>query len=121
MEEDDLRKADFRGADLQEANFRRSDLREATLDSTNLSGVTFDGSDLRGVNFGNSDLSGVKSFYQAVLDPEILAEIREKWPEKLATVWDFTKFHFVIDDNILVQIRKPDWHGWTNGKEQQGK
>jgi hypothetical protein len=77
-------------------------LRDADLENARLQGVN-----LEGANFGNA-----RSFYKAKLDTNILSEIKTKWPEKLATVWDDTKQDWVIDDTLLEQVKKPDWHGW---------
>jgi len=65
-----------------------------------------------------TDLSKVTSFYKAQLDPGILSEIKTNWPEKLAMVWDAKKASLVIDTTLLVQIKKPDWHGWIEEGDQ---
>jgi len=93
-------------------------LEGANLDSANLEGTIFEGADLRGANLESADLSEVKTFYKTKLDPSILSEIKAKWPEKLATFWDDTKKDWVIDTTLLEQIKKPDWHGWPEKKDQ---
>jgi hypothetical protein len=83
----DLEGANLQGADLREADFLRAD-------------------------FEGADISTVRSFYRTKLDPKILSKIKAKWPEKLATFWNYTKKDWVIDNILLEQIKKPGWPGW---------
>jgi len=114
----DLRRADFRLANLQRASLAGANLAGAHLAEANFERTDFVGADLRGANFAGADLSKVKSFYKAKLDPRMLSEIRASWPEKLATIWDDAKKDWVLDDTLLEHIRKPDWPGWPEGKDQ---
>jgi hypothetical protein len=97
---------DLRGADLAGA-----DLREDTL-----WGALLVGANLAGTDLGGADIDKVKSFYKAKLDPKILIQIKGEWPEKLVTIWDDTKKDWVVNDTLLEQVKKPDWHGWPAGK-----
>jgi hypothetical protein len=108
-----LEKADLRFADLE-----KSDLRGARLDSAMLEGASFEKADLRGARLQGIDPSGAKSFYHTKLDSRISAEIRTRYPEKLATFWNAQKKAWVVNRALLEQIKKPDWHGWTEGKDQ---
>jgi hypothetical protein len=98
--------------DLREAHLEGADLREDTL-----WGALLEGANLEGTNIQGADLSKVKSFYKAKLDTKILSQIKAEWPEKLATIWDDTKKDWVIDDTLLEQVKKPDWHGWLEEKK----
>jgi uncharacterized protein YjbI with pentapeptide repeats len=108
-----LRRANLNSAYLMGADFRGADLKGTSLDSAYLMGADF-----RGADFGDINLSKIKTFYEAKLDPNVLSEIKENWPEKLATIWDDTKKDWVIDTALLAQVKKPDWHGWPEGKDQ---
>jgi len=59
------------------------------------------------------DLSEVVSLYKTEFDTDLLSEIKTKCSEKLATIWDADKKAWVIDDTLLEQIKKSDWHGWS--------
>jgi uncharacterized protein YjbI with pentapeptide repeats len=113
-----LEEADLTGANLRKADFEGADLKEADLTGANLSGADLEEANLQGAYLDSTDLSKVKSLYLAKLDTNILSEIKTKWPEKLATGFDTTKKSWVIDDSLLEQIKKPDWHGWPEGKDQ---
>jgi hypothetical protein len=78
--------------------------------------VDLRGADLAGTDLGGADIDKVKSFYKAKLDPKILIQIKGEWPEKLVTIWDDTKKDWVVNDTLLEQVKKPDWHGWPAGK-----
>jgi hypothetical protein len=116
------------GAHLDRANLDSANLDRANLDSADLWGthpagadsdrVNRDSADLWGTRLAGADLRKVKSFYKAKLDPRILSEIKSSWPEKLATIWDYTKKDWVIDSSLLEQVKKTDWHGWPEGKPQ---
>lgn len=127
----------FKNADLRGANLERADLSGCSL-----AGAHFDGADLREVKFsgatvdsadfsradmveihlgalwGGANISKAKSFYKARLNPEVLEKIKDKWPEKLATIWDETKKGWAIDSTLLEQIKKPDWQGWQEEKSK---
>lgn len=123
-----LEGANFEGANLQGANFEktkfcgvnleRTDLRKAKFEGTDFSGAILVEADLRGVKLQGTDFSKVKSFYKAKLDPEILSHIKAKWPQELATSWDDEEEKLELDNTLLEQIKKPDWHGWAEGKGQ---
>jgi hypothetical protein len=123
-----LEGANFEGANLQGVNFEktkfygvnleRTDLRNAKLEGTDFSGAILVEADLRGVKLQGTDFSKVKSFYKAKLDPEILSHIKAKWPQELATSWDDEEERLELDPTLLEQIKKPDWHGWAEGKGQ---
>jgi hypothetical protein len=91
---------------LRGADFSETDLAGADLTRANLEGV---------------DLSKAKSFYKAKLDPNILSAIKIKWPEKLATLLDVRVMDWVIDAALLEQVKKPDWHGWPEGKDHRNR
>ena len=126
-----LRDAYLRGADLGVANLAGANLAGDTLEGANLGGadlhganlhgadlleVDLRGADLAGTDLGGADIDKVKSFYKAKLDPKILILIKGEWPEKLVTIWDDTKKDWVVNDTLLEQVKKPDWHGWPAGK-----
>jgi hypothetical protein len=115
LREADLRGANLAGADLTEANFLKTNLKDANLDSANLWFA-----DLKSAKLGGARLGKVRTFYKTKLDTDILSEIKTEWPEKLATIWDDTKKDWVIDDTLLEQVKKPDWHGGPE-EEDQGK
>jgi uncharacterized protein YjbI with pentapeptide repeats len=122
-----LNGAIFEGADLHGVNLQNTklygailegtDLRNANLQGADLFGAILAKADLRGANLQGTDLSTAKSFCKTKLDPKILSQIKENWPELLATVWDEEKKDWVIDYSLLVQIKKPDWHGWPEEKK----
>jgi uncharacterized protein YjbI with pentapeptide repeats len=106
------------GANLSNANLRSAYLRGADLTNANLRKANLDGANLRGAILDGADLSQVRSYFKAILDPDILSEIKGNWPEKLAIFWDYGKKDWVIDDTLLQQIKKPDWYGWSEEKDQ---
>jgi hypothetical protein len=108
-----LQGAYFSGAHLDNAYFSGAILRGAQLKEACLQGA-----DLRGAKLENTDLSKVKSLYWARCDPSILSEIKAHWPEKLATIWDDTKKDWIINDTLLEQVKKPDWHGWPEEEKR---
>ena len=118
LSETHLEEANLAGANLAGANLWAAYLEEADLTGAHLAGADLEEADLSGAHLDNTDLSKVQSLYEAKLDQVILSEIKTKWPEKLATVFDYTKKDWVIDDYILEQIKKPDWHGWPEEKDQ---
>lgn len=128
LREANLNGAIFEGADLQGVNlqktrlygaiFEGTDLRKANLAGADLFGVILVKADLRGANLEGTDPGKAQSFCRTKLDSEILHQIRENRPELLATVWDDEKRDWVIDYSLLDQIKKPDWHGWSEEKRQ---
>ena len=118
--------ADLRLAHLEGIHLAVANLVGANLDGAHLEGANLVGANLRGANFSETDLEGVdlskaKSFYKAKLDPNILSEIKTKWPEKLATLLDVRMMDWVIDAALLEQVKKPDWHGWPEGKDHRSR
>ena len=98
----------------------RPGLRWTDLSTVNISGADFAGIDFLGTHLYGADICNVKSFYRAKLDRRILSEIKTRWPEKLATIFDATKNDWVIDTALLERIKRPDWHGWAE-EEKRGK
>jgi uncharacterized protein YjbI with pentapeptide repeats len=119
LEGADLRQDSLQGDSLQGDNLHGADLREAELHGADLFGTELDEADLRDVDLDEADLRNVKSLYKTKLDPEILAILKARWPEKLATVRDSAGKDWVVDDTLLAQIKKPDWHGWLEGEDQE--
>lgn len=89
-----LKGADLRGADLKEAflvgaNLEKADLGSANLGKTNLRSANLGGTDfrmaeLRGVkSLTVEQLRKVKTLYQAILDSELLEQIKEYCPRLL--------------------------------------
>jgi uncharacterized protein YjbI with pentapeptide repeats len=113
-----LEGVNLRQANLNSAHLWGADLKGADLKGTNLDSAYLLGADLRGADLGDINLGKVKTFYRAQLDPNVLSEIKDNWPEKLATVWDDTTKDWVIDMVLLAQVKKRDWHGWPEGKDQ---
>lgn len=95
----DLFKANFQGANffhasLQEIKLSKSNLAEANFKGANLQGATLWKTNLRGANFEEADLrkvrdleikqlAEVKTLYNARLDPELLQQIKKKYPHFL--------------------------------------
>jgi hypothetical protein len=104
--EADLRKANLKDANLEKANLWGATFGEPIFGEAALRAPTSENADLRGANLRGVDLCDVKSFYKAKLDPGIVSEIKTRWPEKLATIWDDTKKDWGIDDSLLEQIKK---------------
>lgn len=77
----DLQGAILIGADLRGADFSGSNLREAELQDANLKDAVFYESDLRGAKFLTiRQLSETKTLFKAKLDPELLNQVKEKYP-----------------------------------------
>ena len=71
-----LRKVNLKGANLQEANLVGSDIKEV-----NLKGVNLKGANLKGAkNLTIEQLSKVKTLYLAKLDPELMEQVKKKYP-----------------------------------------
>jgi uncharacterized protein YjbI with pentapeptide repeats len=87
--EADLRNATLEGAHLWEAsleraNFWGANLEGANLRDANLEGANLRGTDLRGTKYLSvGQLSGVETLYQAILDSELLEQIKEYCPRLL--------------------------------------
>jgi uncharacterized protein YjbI with pentapeptide repeats len=100
----DLRGADLRAADLRETIIRGANLRAANLQAADLEGADLRAADLRETiireanlreaNLGRADLRGAKgltveqlcnasTLYEAILDQEIEAQIKQKCPKLL--------------------------------------
>ena len=52
-----------------------------------------------------ADISTIKSLCRAKLDTEVLLQVKNNWPEKLATVWDAEKKDWAVDDVLLKEIK----------------
>jgi uncharacterized protein YjbI with pentapeptide repeats len=94
-----LADANLSGADLWSANLRESypmgailikarlemaDLRKAYLNDANLEGAKLWGADLRGTyNLTIEQLSTVESLYEAKLDPDLMEQVKKKYPHLL--------------------------------------
>lgn len=77
--------AEFQGAKLQNADLHSADLREADLLNANLQYA-----ELREIsNLTLEQLSVVKSLYKALLDPELLEQVRESYPHLLEKPEDY--------------------------------
>ncbi len=75
---------DLKGAKLQEANLQKADLRYAILQKTNLAYTDLTEANLWGAkNLTIEQLSKVKTLYNAILDPELMAQVKEKYPHLL--------------------------------------
>lgn len=79
---------------LRKADFKRANLKATKLGGAELGWVNFDGSNLEGadlqmanleqaINLTVEQLSKAKTLYRAKLDPELEAEIKEKYPRLL--------------------------------------
>ena len=75
----DLSDADLRGACLEDADLYRADLYRADLMAANLSGANL--SEVLGLNI--EQLSTVETLYEAELDPELMEQVRKKYPHLL--------------------------------------
>ena len=76
--------ANLYGANLQGASLFGADLRGAIFFETNLKNVYLYGADLREAKFlFPEQLSKVETLYQAKLDPDLLAQLKEKYPHLL--------------------------------------
>ncbi|MBN1271214.1 MAG: pentapeptide repeat-containing protein [Candidatus Aminicenantes bacterium] len=75
----DLGSAHLVGADLFEANLGRVNFDRANLDRVNLEGANLTGAK----NLTLNQLSKVETLYKAKLDPELLAEVKQKYPHLL--------------------------------------
>ncbi len=69
-------------ADLSGANLNGADLSGANLYRTDLSGANLRGADLRRV-IGLEFLSNVTTLYKAKLDPELMEQVKDKYPHLL--------------------------------------
>lgn len=94
-----LQKTNLITADLSEANLNEADLQEAKLNSANLQGARLNEANLKGATFFNSILQGadllgaknlsieqifeVKTLYMAKLDPPLMEQIKEQYPNLL--------------------------------------
>ncbi len=84
----DLSGVDLSGADLRENNLSRADLRGANLSDANLY-ANLSGNNLSGADIGKAkgltveQLSKVKTLYKAKLDPELMEQVKDKYPHLL--------------------------------------
>jgi uncharacterized protein YjbI with pentapeptide repeats len=134
-EENKAAQPDLKNAHLPEVNLRGVNLVKANLGGANLGGGKLGGAYLQGANLGEANLGGadlssadlrgadlgkVKSFYKAMFNPEILAQVKANWPEKLATIQNASTGEWFVDIKLHEQIKQPDWPGWLK-EENQGK
>jgi uncharacterized protein YjbI with pentapeptide repeats len=106
LEGANLSGANLSGAILRSADFESADLRRANLSGCFLLEANFASANLEGANLKKTNLGRAASYYKARLDPDVLSEIRTKWPKKLATLWDEAKEDWVVDDTLLEQVMK---------------
>ncbi len=69
-----LQKADFERANLHEADFFKANLREADFEAVDLTGAK---------DLTVEQLSKVKTLYKAKLDPQLMDQIKQKYPHLL--------------------------------------
>jgi uncharacterized protein YjbI with pentapeptide repeats len=80
----DLKKAVMAKANLNNANFTKANLNGADLFDAYLDGAYLDGANLEGaINLTIEQLSNVKTLYKAKLDPELMDQVKEKYPHLL--------------------------------------
>ncbi|TVM01205.1 MAG: hypothetical protein CV087_11180 [Candidatus Brocadia sp. WS118] len=76
--------AHLKGANLRGANLEIADLTKADFSGTNLKSAYFWGTELQEtLNLTLEQLSEVETLYQAKLDPELEAQVKEKYPHLL--------------------------------------
>ena len=78
----DLRRADLTCAKVNDANLSEAELKNAKLSDANLSGACLTG--VSGLTI--KQLSKVKTLYKAKLDPELMKQVKEKYPLLLKNV-----------------------------------
>ena len=78
----DLRRADLTCAKVNDANLSEAELKNAKLSDANLSGACLTG--VSGLTI--KQLSKVKTLYKAKLDPELMKQVKEKYPLLLENV-----------------------------------
>lgn len=84
-----LIKANFQGAFLIKSNFQNAYLMEADMRGCHITGANFEEAslykaDLRGaVGLSIEQLSKVKTLYLAELDPELMEEVKKRYPDLL--------------------------------------
>jgi hypothetical protein len=84
LQEADLTGAQLQGASLWEAQLRGAKLKGADLTGAQLQGVDLTGAQLEGArNVTVTQLSTVKTLYEAQLDPSLLEQIRQQYPQLL--------------------------------------
>ena len=90
----DFEKAKDSNADLSNADLREADLSGADLSGTDLSFVNLSGADLSGADLTQvisinglsrsiNKLSEVETLYKAKLDPELMEQVKDKYPHLL--------------------------------------
>ncbi len=83
----DLSNANLSGANLSEAYLSGTDLSNANLSGAILSEAYLNDADLTGVSgLTIKQLSKVKTLYKAKLDPELMKQVKEKYPLLLENV-----------------------------------
>jgi uncharacterized protein YjbI with pentapeptide repeats len=94
LQEANLVEANLKGVNLWGANLQKSNLGGANLQGVNLERANLQGADLRGANLWGANLertlnltieqlSKVKTLYKATLDPELMKQVKEKYPHLL--------------------------------------
>jgi len=79
-----LNDAYIQGAVLNNANLQEANLLFANLEGTTLSSANLRGADLQGAKgLTLEQLSTVKTLYEAKLDDDLLAEVKEHFPHLL--------------------------------------
>ena len=80
----DLSDADLSGANLRKADLYSADLRNANLSGANLSGACLSEANLSEVlGLNIEQLSKVETLYKAKLDPELMEQVKDKYPHLL--------------------------------------
>ena len=84
LKRSNLKEASLEGADLRGADLGHADIRGTIFKDTKLLDAIFRGANLRGAkNLTIQQLSQVKTLYQAKLDPDLEAQVKEKYPHLL--------------------------------------
>ena len=75
--------ANLSAAFLYRAILYRANLRRANLEDAKLYEANLEGADLEGVNLSIEQVSKVETLYNAKLDPELMEQVKEKYPHLL--------------------------------------
>lgn len=80
----DLSGVDLRGANLSNAALCLADMSDSNLSGADLSGAKLSKADLREVSGLNLEqLSKVETLYNTKLDPELMEQVKDKYPHLL--------------------------------------
>jgi Pentapeptide repeats (8 copies) len=78
-----LQEANLQGANLMDAQLLVANLVGAQLQAANLTGAQLQGANLTGAQLTVEQLSIVRTLYQAHLDPPLLEQIQQRYPQLL--------------------------------------